>query len=138
MGNASRHLVALFLFLSVVGCSHFQSGRYIEIQAGDSYDLLGQRYDVNPQRLKEMNHGRALVIGDHIFVPERKGVIAAIQEKIGQSSLSSNTEAISTKVDLPIPEDFEMMLPLPVNKKVSSGFGPERGKCTWALISLLH
>ena len=125
--------ILCFLFLAsllATSCAHFSSGKYVVVQDSDSYDVLGQRYNVNPERLKQMNHGRALVVGDHIFVPERGGLVSAIQEKVnrGASSLNGPVESPEISEAPEAIQGMDLIWPLPANRRISSPFGPRHGK----------
>lgn len=107
-----KSIVYSLVFLLFVGCAHVPSGKYVQLQKGDSVKSLANQYRVPQWKLKINNEDKRWQVGEWIFIPLQKGIIGQGQ-RAGRSVSS---------------RPGEFIWPVPSSKRVSSKFGKRWGR----------
>ncbi len=106
------YLTVLLGFFS--SCSSIKSGKYIEVQKGDTLEKMAEIYKIDLEVLKTYNSG-SIHRKKWVFIPLRRGILR------GKISLSKEAVIYSLSSD-------KLLWPLPSSKNVTSKFGKRWGK----------
>ncbi len=105
----STFILLAFAFMS---CSSMKSGKYVQVQQGDSLSSLSKQYQVPEWKLEVANKGRKIASGEWIFVPLSRGLLS------GTSNITADY----------LTYNGEFAWPVPASKRVTSKFGKRWGK----------
>lgn len=107
--------VSLFLFLFLGSCSSMKSGQYVYIERPGQVKRIAKKFGLSIKEIKEANPDKSFQGSEWIFVPS----------KIGIAYLLRDTYVIEDYRSL---GSGRFLWPVPHFYKVSSEFGPRRGK----------
>ena len=111
-------LVALTL---LAGCAGVQSGKYVKFTHKDSVAGLANKHKVSKEALIAANTDRPMKAGQWVFIPKKRGVLAAVN----RSSRTSSSTPLSQDNS---PMIANLLWPVPSSKKISSNFGHRWGR----------
>lgn len=115
-----RCLQLFCLSLLMVGCSHIQSGQYVQVRSGDTLETLAERYGVNSRDIASANVGREFREGQWYFVPLERGLIQLFdRQRPRYSSIAYSAQFLSSG---------KFLWPVPESTRISSQFGQRWGR----------
>ena len=113
-------LLTLSTLLLSCGTGGIKSGHYIQLQVGDSVEVLAKKYQVPKWVLQEVNSGKRFKPGEWVFVPLKRGIWG--QDIVAQAIDHNPIQVLNYL------EGNNFLWPLPAGRKVSSNFGHRWGR----------
>ncbi len=105
-------MLSSMLLIAVSSCAGLKSGKYIQLQNGETLASIGEKYQVPKWKMEVANKGRKIASGQWVFVPLNRGLL-------------SGTSNITTEY---LTYNGEFAWPLPSSKRLSSKFGKRWGR----------
>lgn len=112
----NKLLIFIFLAFStltwVSSCSGLKSGKYVQLQKGDTLASVAKDYKVPKWKMEKANKGRKIASGQWIFVPLKRGLLS------GTSNITNDY----------LTYNGEFAWPVPSSKRITSKFGKRWGR----------
>ncbi len=96
-----------------MGCGHFPSGRYIQVQRSVSSKELGKVLNIPSWQIEKSNKKNEFKEGDWVYLPHSSGILGQAAKSLSIDEVLSNRS---------------FLWPVPSSTKITSRFGKRWGK----------
>lgn len=103
-----------FFFVSLglvffISCGHVRSGKYIQVQKGDTLEKISKRHGVPPKVIRQCNPQlEKLIIGDWLFLPKNQGILAQTLREYLKEHQYKPAGKFRGKFAWPVPSSFKV------------------------------
>lgn len=97
-----------------ISCTHLQSGKYVQLQRGQSVKTLAKTFGVDKEVIKSHNKDKNFAPGEWIFIPLKRGIVSGFSGRSYASAYFSG--------------NGKFIWPVPASRRVSSHYGRRWGR----------